>query len=177
MAGTSFEQLMVEVLNQKQYMEELLSENYELRRQLAGLRDGLGIVLEIQGQRFSLAGETAAGFLLAEPEEQETIFTEQPTTTMPISEAAVGTGTPLETPMPNTDDFELIPYSLNEEEEEEVLARTSSILEDMPVDESATAVTSPMAVRQGSKTRKLASIDEEEKATLRKQLVGSFLLE
>ena len=176
MAGTSFEQLMEEVLNQKQYMEELLAENYELRRQLAGLRDGLGIVLEIQGQRFSLAGETAAGFLLAEPVEQETIFTEQPTTTMPISEAAVGTGTPLETPMPNTDDFELIPYSLNEEEEE-VLARTSSILEDMLVDESATAVTSPMAVRQGSKTRKLASIDEEEKATLRKQLVGSFLLE
>ena len=176
MAGTSFEQLMEEVLNQKQYMEELLAENYELRRQLAGLRDGLGIILEIQGQRFSLAGETAAGFLLAEPEEQETIFTEQPTTIMPISEAAVGTMTPLETPMPNTDDFELIPYSLNEEEEE-VLARTSSILEDMLVDESATAVTSPMAVRQGSKTRKLAMIDEEEKATLRKQLVGSFLLE
>jgi hypothetical protein len=176
MAGTSFEQLMEEVLNQKQYMEELLAENYELRRQLAGLRDGLGIVLEIQGQRFSLAGDAAAGFLLAEPEAQETIFTEQPTTIMPISEAAVGTRTPLETPMPNTDDFELIPYSLNEEEEE-VLARTSSILEDMLVDESATAVTSPMAVRQGSKTRKLAMIDEEEKATLRKQLVGSFLLE
>jgi len=70
MAGTSFEQLMEEVLNQKQYKEELLSENYELRRQLAGLRDGLGIVLEIQGQRFSLVGETAAGFLLAEPEAQ-----------------------------------------------------------------------------------------------------------
>jgi hypothetical protein len=58
MAGTSFEQLMEEVLNQKQYMEELLAENYELRRQLAGLRDGLGIVLEIQGQRFSLAGDS-----------------------------------------------------------------------------------------------------------------------
>ena len=176
MAGTSFEQLMKEVLNQKQYMEELLAENHELRRQLAGLRDGLGIVLEIQGRRFSLAGETAAGFLLAEPEAQETIFTEQPTTVIPISEAAVGTGTPLETPTPNTDDFELLPYSLNEEEEE-VLARTSSILEDMLDDEFATAVTSQMAVRQGSKTRKLVSIDEEEKATLRKQLVGSFLLE
>ena len=60
---------------------------------------------------------------------------------------------------------------------EEVLARTSSILEDMLDDEFATEVTRPMAVRQGSKTRKLAPIDEEEKATLRKQLVGSFLLE
>ena len=176
MVGSSFEQLMEEVLSQKRYMEELLAENYDLRRQLAGLRDGRGIFLEIERQRFSLAGETAADFPKVEPEPQESFVTEQATTTIPISEAAVGTGTTPETPRPSTDEFELLPYSLNKEEEE-VLARTSSILEDMLDDEFATAATSPMAVWQGSKTRKLTAIDEEEKATLRKQLVGSFLLE
>jgi len=35
-----------------------------------------------------------------------------------------------------------------------------------------------MAVWKGAKkTRKLTGIDEEEKATLRKELIGSFLLE
>lgn len=187
MAGSSFEQLMEEVLNQKRYMEELLAENYELRRQLAGLRDGRGIFLEIKGQRFSLVGETAADYTLVEPEQQETIVAEQVTTIMPISteqatvimpvsEAAIGTGILPETPVPSTDEFEQLPYSLNEEQEE-VLAKSSSILESLLDDEFATAATSPMAVWQGSKTRKLTAIDEEEKAALRKQLVGSFLLE
>src|SRR5947209_556426 len=53
-----------------------------------------------------------------------------------------------------------------------------TFLEDMLVDEFATEVTSPMAVWKGAKkTRKLTGIDEEEKATLRKELIGSFLLE
>ncbi len=176
MAGSSFEQLMEEVLNQKRYMEELLAENYQLRRQLAGLRDGRGIFLEIKGQRFSLVGETAADYPLVEPEQQKTIVAEQATVIMPVSEAAIGTGILPETPVPSTDEFEQLPYSLNEEQEE-VLAKSSSILESLLVDEFATAATSPMAVWQGSKTRKLTAIDEEEKAALRKQLVGSFLLE
>ena len=185
MAGSSFEQLMEEVLNQKRYMEELLAENYGLRRQLAGLRDGRGIFLEIQGQRFSLVGETAADYPLVVPEQQETIVAELATTMMPISaelattitpisEAAIGSGIPLETPTPCTDEFEQLPYALNQEEG---LAKSSSILESLLVDEFAAAATSPMAVWKGSKTRKLVPIDEEEKAALRKQLVGSFLLE
>ena len=178
---------MEEVLNQKRYMEKLLAENYELRRQLAGLRDGQGIFLEIQGQRFSLVGETAADYPLVVPEQQETIVaeqattimpisTEQATTIMPIGEAAIGSEIPLETPTPGTDELEQLPYALNQEEEE-ALAKSSSILESLLVDEFADAATSPMAVWQGSKTRKLTPIDEEEKAALRKQLVGSFLLE
>lgn len=192
MSGSSFELLMEEVLNQKRIMDELLAENYSLRRQLADLRGGQGIFLGIQGQLFALNGETALHSPQVNPvaqnspiEEQVTTFMpvretiEQATTIMPMSEAAVATDTSKETPMPSTDPFEALSYSLNaNSEQEETPAAPSTFLEDMLVDEFATAATSPMAVWKGVKrTRKLTDIDEEEKAELRKELIGSFLLE
>ena len=191
MSGGSFELLMDEVLNQKRIMDELLAENHSLRRQLADLRGGRGIFLELQGQIFALDGETAfrspqvdstpQDFSIAE---QATTFMpvseamEQTMTIMPVSEAGIATGTSKETPMPSTEPFEQLSYSLNSEEEGEASETTSTFLEDMLEDEFATAVTSQMAVWKGAKkTRKLTGIDEEEKATLRKELIGSFLLE
>jgi len=176
MGGSNFEQLIEEVLNQKRLMEDLLAENHELRRQLADLRDGRVIFLEIQGQRFLLAGEIAADSQQVERSSQEVFVAEQATTMMPISGAVVVTGASPETPAPGTDEIEQLSYSLNREEVA-APSRPSSFLEQMLVDEFAAAATSPMAVWQGSKTRKLATIDEEEKAALRKQLIGSFLLE
>jgi hypothetical protein len=176
MGGSSFEQLIGEVFNQKQRMDELLAENYELRRQLADLRDGRGILLEIQGQLFSLDGEIVAQAPPVEPVSQEALVAEQATTIMHVSEAAIGAGIFPETPVPGSDQFEQIPYSIDKEEEK-VPSSSSSFLEEMLVDEFAAAATSPMAVWQGSKTRKLVAIDEEEKAALRKQLIGSYILE
>ncbi|OLE33939.1 MAG: hypothetical protein AUG45_05915 [Ktedonobacter sp. 13_1_20CM_3_54_15] len=204
MSGGSFELLMDEVLNQKRIMDELLAENHSLRRQLADLRGGRGIFLELQGQIFALDGETvfrspevdstAQDFSIAEQattfmpasetmEQTMTIMPvsetmEQTMTIMPVSEAGIATGTSKETPMPSTEPFEQLSYSLNSEEEGEASETTSTFLEDMLEDEFATAVTSQMAVWKGAKkTRKLTGIDEEEKATLRKELIGSFLLE
>jgi len=92
-------------------------------------------------------------------------------------------GTIPETPLPTSaDQFERIPYYLDqtEEQEEESPHTSSSFLEEMLVDEFASAATSPIAVWNGAEnkttTRKLA-IDEEQKAVLRKELIGSFLLE
>jgi hypothetical protein len=175
MGGSSFEQLIGEVLNQKQLMDELLAENYELRRQLADLRDGRGIFLAIQDQLFSLAGEIVADSPQVAPLSQETLVFEQATTIMPVSEASVGAGILPETPVPNADQFEQSTYAFDNEEEAPTTA--SSFLEELLVDEFAAAATSPMAVWQGSKTRKLAAIDEEENAALRQQLVGSYILE
>ncbi|TMD70349.1 MAG: hypothetical protein E6I91_00165 [Chloroflexi bacterium] len=196
MSGSSFELLMEELLNQKRIKDELIAENQSLRRQLANLREGQGIFLEIQGQLFALDGETAFRSpqvdLTAQDSsivEQATAFmpvsdaVEQATTVMPVSETvsetAEATGTSKETPMPSTDPFEQLSYSPNANaEEEEAPATTSTFLEDMLVDEFATSATSPMAVWKGAKkTRKLTGIDEEEKASLRKELIGSFLLE
>lgn len=183
MGGNNFELLMEEIFNQKQLMDELLAENQHLRRQLTDLREGRGIILEIQGQLFTLADETVAQTPEADLIAQNSPMPimEQATTVMATSQTApreqptTAIGIPSEAPMPNTDQFEQMTQSFYTEEE--VSATSSTFLEDMLVDEFASAATSPMAVWQGSKTRKLAMIDEEEKAELRKELIGSFLLE
>ncbi|MDQ6643667.1 MAG: hypothetical protein M3Y76_04390 [Chloroflexota bacterium] len=187
MGGSNFELLMEEVLNQKQLMDELMTENYNLRRQLADLREGRGIILDIQGQLFTLASET----VVRTPEIGQTLqsspIMEQTTTFMPVSmptsqtgqidQAEQPIGTISETSMPSTDQFEQMTQAFHVNAEEEAPATTSTFLEDMLVDEFATAATSPLAVWRGSKTRKLTMSDEEEKAELRKELIGSFLLE
>src|SRR5438270_5168369 len=55
--GIGFEQIMEELLKQKQVLEDMEAENRELHRQLADLRAGRGIVIDILGQHFSLTGE------------------------------------------------------------------------------------------------------------------------
>jgi hypothetical protein len=52
--GNNFELIMQEVLKQKQLLEDLISENDELHRQLADLREGRGIFVDIIGKRFPL---------------------------------------------------------------------------------------------------------------------------
>ncbi|HYT41583.1 MAG TPA: hypothetical protein VEP90_04515 [Methylomirabilota bacterium] len=49
-----FDQLARELFKQKQLMDHLEAENRELRKLLADLRTGRGIVVEISGSRFSL---------------------------------------------------------------------------------------------------------------------------
>ena len=193
MGGSSFELIMQEVLNQKQCMDDLLAENRELRRQLADLREGHGIFLEIEGIQFALTNE-----MLADTSHVRTVPTPQDTpspvepTPAPVAIAVpvpVATsdesvmGTIPETPYPTTDEFTPIAQLSDEVEDEEELppsptpTQHSTFLEEMLIDEFASAATSPMAVWRGPETRKLDMIDEERKAALRKELIGSFLLE
>lgn len=177
MGGSNFELLMEEVLNQKRLMDELMAENYNLRRHLADLREGRGIILGIQGQLFALASETAVRTPEIGQPLQSSPTMEQTTTFMPASQSGQLNGTISETPVSSTDQFEQMTQSFHVNAEEEAPVTTSIFLEDMLVDEFATAATSPIAVWRGPKTRKLAMSAEEEKAELRKELIGSFLLE
>jgi cell division protein FtsB len=54
MDGSYFDQLAQELFKQKQVMDHLEAENRELRKLLADLRAGRGIVVEIAGNRFPL---------------------------------------------------------------------------------------------------------------------------
>ncbi len=54
MDGNSFDQLVQELFKQKQLMDHLEAEKRELRKLLADLRAGRGIVVQISGNRFSL---------------------------------------------------------------------------------------------------------------------------
>ncbi len=176
MGGNSFELLMQEILNQKQRMDELLEENHTLRGQLADLRVGHGIILEICGQQFALNTSE-----VPVPSEvvsliQDAPVADQATISMPLNEIAVDSIP--ETPRPNSNQIEQMPESLEQAEQETAVLPT--FLEEMLIDEFAAASTTQMPAWHGTQTRKLPAIDEideNEKAALRKQLIGSFLLE
>src|SRR6266852_3579209 len=59
-SASNFELIMQEVLKQKQLLEDLQTENDELHRQLAELREGRGIFVDILGKRFPLVGESVS---------------------------------------------------------------------------------------------------------------------
>jgi hypothetical protein len=171
-SGSNFELIMQEVLKQKQLLEDLQTENVELQRQLAELRQGRGIFVDILGNRFPLVEETvsvspsAVATGSADLSLQET--TEMLSKVLPSS-------TP-ETPVPALE--------LDVEEGQEdlpiyVTPTMSSYLEEAMLDEFSTAATQEMgqvAVWSGPITNP-QTFDEKEKENLRRELSGSFLLE
>lgn len=164
--GNGFELIMQEVLTQQKLMDELEAENRELRRQIAELCAGRGIFVEVLGTRFSLNEEPVVASadsaltqeLTPAAEQQPISAIETPTT--PIPEASLAETEEVQEEIP----------------EEGTLVPSSSFLEEMLIDEFASAVTSPMAIWAGS-TKKSTPAGEEDKATLRRELVDSFLLE
>lgn len=172
-SGSSFELIMEELLKQQHILEELEAENRELQRQLADLRAGRGIFVDILGQRFALRGDTAvasqedAWTRQADPSLQETsMITNRDEAAMPSIP---------ETPVPELDELvEEVPAS--EDTSPSTPSASPIYLEEMLLDEFVSATTSQMAVWSGPVT-KSAVIDEEEKAALRRELMGSFLLE
>ena len=171
-SGSNFELIMQEVLKQKQLLEDLQTENVELHRQLAELRQGRGIFVDILGKRFPLVEETVsvspdavatvnADLSLQETNEilSEAVPSSAPETPVPVSESDIAEG-----------QEDLSTY---------VTPTMSSYLEEAMLDEFSTAATREMgqvAVWSGPSTNP-QTFDEEEKENLRRELSGSFLLE
>src|SRR5579872_2215848 len=130
MADTGFEQIAEEILAIKERMEELEAENDELRQQLADLREGRGIFLDILGQRFSLRAETA---IASEAD------TGSSATTAALFEESAIPDTPTiaitEISLPES----LSPVEVSDEQEETELAEVPTFLEEMLVDELTSA--------------------------------------
>ncbi|MEO8970429.1 MAG: hypothetical protein ABI406_02380 [Ktedonobacteraceae bacterium] len=176
MSESSFEFILQALRTQKQYLEQLQAENSELRQQLASLRNGQGIFVEILGTRFALVGTQPLEVLVHETAQEaptlelalaQTI--DAPTTAMPFIP---------ETPRPVEPFEEHMP--LQEKVTEEITPSfSSSLLEDeMFEDEFSDSVTSPVAVWKGAEANpRPKNINEDEKAALRRELIGSFLLE
>ncbi|GAC1380920.1 MAG: hypothetical protein NVS4B7_03500 [Ktedonobacteraceae bacterium] len=177
MGGSSFELLMQEIFNQKQSMDKLLEENHNLRHQLAELRAGRGIILEIHGQQFALNTEEAPASSQTSSPTQGAAVADQATLSMTRAEASIS---PISaTPHLNSGQKEVFPDDQQVQVEPSEL-HAPTFLEEMLIDEFAAASTTQMPSWQGSQTRKLPAIDdidEDQKAALRKQLIGSFLLE
>ena len=171
----SFDLIAQGLLKQKYVMEQMQQENQVLRRQLAELREGRGIFIEINGQRFSLRGETVVS--------------------QPVPSVMVESSVP-EQPILITETDELVPPTLatahttvelfaDEEEQtqdethQEREQRTGpTFLEEVMIDEFAVAATSPLAVWSAPEPEKKSEMtSEDELEMLRRQLIGSYLLE
>jgi hypothetical protein len=190
---SSFERILEEVIKQKQVLENLLAENEALRQQLADLRAGKGIAVEILGQRYLLSNETPPAEPEVKPAEPEAATTATPDEVtevlVPVPEASQSR--PLE-PVSAVPVAEGSPAIFNEVAHrdtsddfllEEVSgdgtpfpATPSSFLEEAMLEEFANATTRQMHVWSGPITNH-PTLDEKEKAALRKELMGSFLLE
>lgn len=178
MGGSSFELLMQEIFNQKQNMDKLLEENHNLRHQLAELRAGRGIILEIHGQQFALNTEEAGTAFQTTSPTQASSVADQATMSIALAETIISP-TPA-TAHPDSGQVEPFPDDLEQVQVETAEMHPPTFLEEMLIDEFAAASTTQMPSWRGSQTRKLPvidDIDEDQKAALRKQLIGSFLLE
>jgi len=168
-SGSSFELIMQEVLDQKQIMEDLQAENDELQRQLAELRAGQGILVEILGKRYPLAGEAVSVSPEVVPEAEVDLSLQE---TREIKSEALPP--PLaETPLPAT---ELAVEEMAEDRPPLASPATPSFLEEALLDEFSAASTRQISVWSGPITNH-PTFDEQEKETLRRELSGSFLLE
>lgn len=171
-SGSNFELIMQEVLKQKQLLEDLQTESDELHHQLAELREGRGIFVDILGKRFPLVEEPVGVSLDAVASVGADLSLQE--TTEILSEALPSSA--LSTPVPTLEP------SVEEAQEDlptYVTPTMSSFLEEAILDEFSAAATREMgqvAVWSGPITNP-PTFDEKEKENLRRELSGSFLLE
>lgn len=198
MSGSSFDAIAQAILQQQQVMEKLKEENRELQRQLAELRAGHGIFVEIGGQQIALSQ------LLEDAEVPSMPSTEiVPPPVTPVAKAELDrvpslADSPTALPIAATEQLqptdprtrtqtpkfpETVSVTPARREDEQKALSTSneqkapaSFLEEMMIDEFSSAMTSPIAVWTGP-AKQAEITDEDKKAALRKELMGSFLLE
>lgn len=174
--GNSFDLILEEVLNQKRVLEELQTENEALRQQLSALRAGQGIFIDILGHRIPLASEMyddAPDVVSVAAKEDTAPFlnsTSPSTEEQSPREAAAQESL---TPLPDSDKFLVEEVS---ESGTPIPVTSSSFLEEALLDEFSSATTRQMGVWGGPITNH-PTLDENEKATLRRELSGSYLLE
>src|SRR5437773_6371398 len=190
MATHNFGQIAQALLKQKQLMDNLEAENRELREQIADLRSGRGIFIEIDGIRFALRDDSSPV--------QTTSASSVPASTSP-SASTIETSTP--SAPPHTQQIveaptEAIPEIMSQPPELNVkdgvapsnndkgnkpTSGESTFLEEIMLDEFNNALTSPNAVWQVPTEKKTSKeqpkpqepIDEKQKEALRRELMGS----
>ncbi len=164
MGGSNFDLIAQELLRHQKIMEEMEAENRWLHQELAELRAGRGIFLEIEGKRIPLIISADPAPQIPQPVEQ-TALAQQVT---PAEDRSVLQQN-ITAPLPD---------------EEEQKVERASFLEEIMIDEFSAALTSPTAaavwqgpVQKREVLQKPEQIDEDEMAALRRDLMGSFLLE
>lgn len=173
MGGSSFDLITQELLNQQHIMEELEAENRKLRQQLSDLRAGQGIFLEINGTRIALDTLQAA---------PNTPSVDDPIETQEAAQPEKAPTASMDVPAEDQAEAEVVqpvarrPQITTPLQKENKEPEQPTFLEEIMLDEFASALTSPQAVLKQPKQKSEQS-EEEQKANLRRELMGSFLLE
>jgi hypothetical protein len=169
MSSNSFDLITQELLRQRQTMEILQAENRELRQQLTDLRTGRGIFIEINGKRFALNASITSQASSVQSsssalQEASPSVADEPT-------EAISTVLPVEV-------TERVSSSQNNKQAE---TTSSTFLEEVMIGEFASAMASPLPLLQDpikqQEEHKQERSEEEQKALLRRDLMGSYLLD
>ena len=187
MGGSSFDLIAQELLRQKQVMDQMEDENRELRHQLTDLREGRGIFVDIAGRRFSLFSEYTTPSEMTNTEAEPTTEVEptvaeqepqpQPEPMVAQHDVAQDETEELVMSIPETPRITVDFYEDEEGAAEEQMTGPT-FLEEVMIDEFASAATSPLSVWSDPKeVQEKKPEADEELAALRRQLIGSYLLE
>ena len=161
MDGNHFDQLAQEILKQKQLMENLEAENSELRQQIADLRSGRGIFVEIHGIRFALRDDSSlaqtnsslATLANSSPSIPE-VADSTPVATSSLNQAIMDQPTAaLPSQGQEQNAGEQIPQAENDGDQQ-ALNGESNFLEEIMIAEFNSALSSPHAVWQESTEKK-----------------------
>ncbi len=210
MSDSNFDLILQELLHQQEIMETLETENRELRRQLADLREGRGIFIEIDGVHFALRCEadklpaeslpTARIATVITGQEETAVFAAQELSSNADQQSFVEESAQDTVEMPPT--ISEAPTTMNFLLDDEPVT-TFPFLQETIEEEASAIATSKMAIwgespstpfppipasqsdtealpgpaQKTAQPAKPALIDEDEKAALRRELIGSFLLE
>ncbi len=171
MNSESFDLITQELIKQKQAMELLQNENRELHQRLADLRAGRGIFIEINGQRFALNEASISQISSVESsssaqQQASPAINDKPTTT--IFE------------VPSAEDTQIISVMENNKKEE--VNDNLTFLEEMMINEFSSALASPLTllqdpINQQQEEQNQEKSEEYQKAVLRRDLMGSYLLD
>ena len=169
MSSNSFDLITQELLRQRQSMEVLQAENRELRQQLTDLRTGQGIFIEVNGERFALNASftsQASGVesFSSAPQEANSSITDKPTTV--ISKVLHANVAESVSPTQNN---------------KQTKTNSSTFLEEVMIGEFASAMPSSPTLLQDPIKQQVEhqqeKSEEEQKAVLRRDLMGSYLLD
>lgn len=159
MENNTFDLLIEELHKQHQTMLQLQAANRKLQSEITALQAGQGIFIEIDGQRIALNLPTM-------------VQTQAPTPTPPTPVAPAPNTVPDTISDAPTISMPEIPVNKTTAPETPTKQASSSFLEDAMIDEFSSAMNSSTVIQQESKLS-----TDEQKAVLRRQLMGSYILE
>jgi hypothetical protein len=170
MNNESFDFIMQDLLKHQQTMELLQAENRELRQQLTDLRTGRGIFIEINGHRFALNAS-----LISQASSIESSSSVQQQASPAINDKLT---TAISKESLSEEAEEVMPIQSDKQEKD---GDNLTFLEVAMISEFASALASPLTLLQDPikqpEEQEQEKSEEEQKAVLRRDLMGSYLLD